>query len=127
MMALTTDVTDPILQEELRDFIIRRSLFRPPAWIVFLKRECIVNSDQNGRVDPGCFFELMMLPRELRDAIYHLAMKDQPTRYKVMAKAGMSELTVSRRTLPPLCFVSKQIHREGMLTQAVGSRRRSVM
>jgi hypothetical protein len=36
MMALTTGATDPILQEELWDFIIRRSLVRsqiPYLWV----------------------------------------------------------------------------------------------
>jgi hypothetical protein len=37
-------------------------------------------------VDVNFFPNFMELPREIRDAIYHLAMESLPTRYKVLAK-----------------------------------------
>ncbi|KAF2251353.1 hypothetical protein BU26DRAFT_281421 [Trematosphaeria pertusa] len=61
----------------------------------------------------------MSLPPEVRQEIYELAMTDLPDTFRVpinslFDEAELSPLTLRPRTLPPVCFLNRQVHAEAL-------------
>ena len=60
----------------------------------------------------GCFPRFLDLPRDIRDIIYELAMYHLPTRCGLWSSQTLSEKVVYPQTLPDLCFINRQLHKE---------------